>query len=529
MVGVAGKSHACKTCKRRRVKCDLQQPTCFRCEKANTTCDGYGREPIFVNRTLSHPFVKVASVISEAKHAESKTSHLPLYEEDMRSMISQATNPSPYIPIDFRRKAVELLRKIYLPKKLVAEGYRERHWHAVGGVYAWLACLRTLTEKSKALDLALLAFCIVQTHVTKTSSVNIEDGLQFYSEAICHYRCELQDDRKRSRNESFATIIVLITCELFTFQVDQSWRVHAFGISEILRLRNRSELPSETWNILCSRMRIVCILDGLTKQQPLFLSSGEWLEISSSVYFSPIDRLLDIVINIPASLARSNALMDTAHPEQHDYELASILTDFMCVSKQMHIWQHRTKAEGPLIPYWAVFSQIHNPADDEYASKLFPFALEFDSLDSAITFSFKWSVHLQILTKIICIHRWLDNNRLLLPRVHGIFGSNEKQKVHSLHASASNYGNPSTISISFIKAEADKLSRLLCQCIGYCYRTEMGTLGPQYCRYLLWATRQFFGLNADYKRELEWSLQIKNITGPGLHAKLDLMELEDNL
>jgi hypothetical protein len=154
--------------------------------------------------------VTAASVISEAKREDSKRSLLPIYEEDMRSLISQATNPSSYLPVEFRRKAVEILKKTYLPQPLP-----ERDWHAIAGIYDWLGSLDALTEKSQALDLSIVAFCIVQTHITKTSSVSLEEGLQFYSEALRHHRTDLQDEQKRSRDESFATIIVLTTCEVF--------------------------------------------------------------------------------------------------------------------------------------------------------------------------------------------------------------------------------------------------------------------------------------------------------------------------
>ncbi|KAL7928425.1 hypothetical protein V8C35DRAFT_318252 [Trichoderma chlorosporum] len=36
----------CKTCKIRRVKCDLSQPSCLRCESTGRTCDGYPEMPL---------------------------------------------------------------------------------------------------------------------------------------------------------------------------------------------------------------------------------------------------------------------------------------------------------------------------------------------------------------------------------------------------------------------------------------------------------------------------------------------------
>jgi hypothetical protein len=152
--------------------------------------------------------VTAASVISEAKREDSKKSVLPIYEEDLRSLISQATNPPSYLPEEFRRNAVELLKKVYLPRPLP-----EKYWHSP--ICAWLGSLSTLTEESQALDLSILAFCVVQTQLTNTTSFSLEEGLQFYSEALRHHRTDLQDEQKRSRDETFATIVVLTTCEVF--------------------------------------------------------------------------------------------------------------------------------------------------------------------------------------------------------------------------------------------------------------------------------------------------------------------------
>jgi hypothetical protein len=220
--------------------------------------------------------------------------------------------------------------------------------------------------------------------------------------------------------------------------------------------------------------------------------------------------------------------VDDPHPEQRDGEMASIVKELIGVVNQMHIWQHHTKVASSRIPYWAVLSQIHNPADDEYPTKLFPFALEFDSLATAIMFSLTWSIHLQIFNKIIHIHRWFLSHAAYLPCMHATVGHDVQQDLQPTSTGESYYMDPKKISISFIKAEADKLSRLLCQCIGYCYRTDMGTLGLQSCRYPQWVMREFFRQSAGYERELAWALQTKYVTGPGLHDKLDLMEFEDN-
>ena len=47
----------CRTCRRRRVKCDERHPTCGRCEKGSLECEGYAWEHRFVDevaRTARH-------------------------------------------------------------------------------------------------------------------------------------------------------------------------------------------------------------------------------------------------------------------------------------------------------------------------------------------------------------------------------------------------------------------------------------------------------------------------------------------
>lgn len=261
MVGVAGKSQACNSCRRRRVKvsavkqtkagfdlttdtkCDLRRPTCFRCEKANTSCAGYERDSVFINRTPTEASLTATSVISEARREDSKQSLLPKYEKVMRSLISQATQPVPYPPAEFRRNAVKVLEKIYLPKSAV------KCLPPLGSTYDWVWSLDNLTEKSQALDLSILALCIFQTALTKTSSVTVEEGLQVYSEALRHHRIDLQDEQKRYRDESFATIIVLTTCEVFMrpisftcFQTNRGYRV-AFCLADRPALEGSCSRP----------------------------------------------------------------------------------------------------------------------------------------------------------------------------------------------------------------------------------------------------------------------------------------------
>lgn len=100
MVGVAGKSNGCTTCRRRKIrvsvnhhflnnlalmrrKCDLGEPFCKRCSQSGRVCEGYQRYPVFINRTTKgaekRHGLEEAKVVPISKDTRSKP-HLTVPE-----------------------------------------------------------------------------------------------------------------------------------------------------------------------------------------------------------------------------------------------------------------------------------------------------------------------------------------------------------------------------------------------------------------------------------------------------------------
>ncbi|CAG9956964.1 unnamed protein product [Clonostachys rosea f. rosea IK726] len=66
MVGVPGRSKACTTCRRRKVKCDEAKPTCQRCAKGGFECLGYTQRKLWIH-TSTAPFRGEDSSESDAR------------------------------------------------------------------------------------------------------------------------------------------------------------------------------------------------------------------------------------------------------------------------------------------------------------------------------------------------------------------------------------------------------------------------------------------------------------------------------
>lgn len=49
MVGVAGRSKGCPECRKRKIRCGLERPSCGQCQKTKRECSGYAKPTVFLN------------------------------------------------------------------------------------------------------------------------------------------------------------------------------------------------------------------------------------------------------------------------------------------------------------------------------------------------------------------------------------------------------------------------------------------------------------------------------------------------
>jgi hypothetical protein len=220
------------------------------------------------------------------------------------------------------------------------------------------------------------------------------------------------------------------------------------------------------------------------------------------------DEFFDIIAEVPVLLEESDLLISNTNNTNTHWR-AAVLRGFFSVIDKIYAWQNLSCPSFHAVP-----SRLHNPADDPFPDKAFPFSLEFDSLETAAQFCLSWAVTLQILGKVAELYQHF-------------WGENEPER--SLTELVSNNGiNCPKLkydSLSSIQTEAYKISRNLCQSIPFCHRVEMGMYGPQSTCYVQWTLRKFFEQHG-YERELQWVLNIKNMRGPGHRCGIQLMTFD---
>lgn len=273
-------------------------------------------------------------------------------------------------------------------------------------------------------------------------------------------------------------------------------------------------------------MLIPQVLEGLTKRQALSLTTIEWREIALPEHPSGFEELIDILVDVPVLFEESDMILHGVNDQLGEIWAKPVLRGCMSVVRKIYALMSRVRAETPgSAPYWAVPSVLHNPADDEAGYKLFPFSLEFDSLHSGILFVLSWSTLVTILSNIMDVYDEVKSDVNDLAPLEKLVESRDSSPSDAEKTVSLRSDWPSKPAIA---AEIAKLARLICQCIEFFFRDDMGIIGPQSTTYSQWAIRSYFRSHPGYERELAWCLNIKNMRGPRHRCGLQLMSFQDD-
>jgi len=225
--------------------------------------------------------------------------------------------------------------------------------------------------------------------------------------------------------------------------------------------------------------------------------------MADELNLDPLDQLMDIVCELPQRF--DSVLQHCTEGQSEGFELNKAITAIWSVMRSIYVWQARLYAASPTPLYRAVPSALDNPSDSNHGTKLFPFALEFCSMQIATQIVASWAFQLHI-------HAILQ--RLAEERSEA--GTVPSQFVDLYNS----FGN--------IQNEADKLARYLCQSVEYCHRIEMGTFGPQAMVYPQWIMRQYFARRG-FEREMQWCNNIRNMSGIGTRCGIKLMAFQGSI
>jgi hypothetical protein len=225
--------------------------------------------------------------------------------------------------------------------------------------------------------------------------------------------------------------------------------------------------------------------------------------MSGKSNLDPLDQFMDIACELPQTLDSATRVI--LAQQSNDSEVHIAVTALWTILQGLYTWQAGQYSASPTPLYTAVPSRLDNPSDANYDTKLFPFVLEFNSLQTATHHVLSWALQLHIC--------------FILQRIAEARG--EAIPVPSEFVDLTN-------SFDSMEDKAANLARCICQSVEYCYRIEMGTFGPQTMVYPQWITRQFFA-QCGANRELQWCNDVGNMSGTGTRCGIRLMTFQSSI
>lgn len=189
MVGVAGKSKGCTTCRRRKVRCGQEQPHCANCIRTGRACEGYSRFPVFINRTAQgfqkrKPLEEAKPIISASNAVVSSNS----------SSIGLSSCPS--VGTAWSANFISWFWENYSPVDRLSSTI------VTGPI--WLYHAMNISGPSEALSQSLLALSIVRRGRTNSDDTLVNEGRHIYGRALRLLQKDLNDRQRVSHEETYA-------------------------------------------------------------------------------------------------------------------------------------------------------------------------------------------------------------------------------------------------------------------------------------------------------------------------------------
>ncbi|KFY84556.1 hypothetical protein V500_09201 [Pseudogymnoascus sp. VKM F-4518 (FW-2643)] len=322
-----GKSGGCRTCRRRKVKCDERRPTCDRCQQSKRDCDGYIIEHRFVDenaRTERHAQKKLLLKAAEPKSQSRQDLVISFRSESSpgSNLGLQAFEDKIYVSF--------LLSNLFLgiPATTPWPGLNTDN-NAASSV---IPCVR-----------ALATMYFGRVHHQNYITVR---GQELYSKAL-----------------------------LVAFNSMSGWLKHAGGVGRLIELRGPWRHQSPMGRSILEANRVLIIIDCLIKRKRCFLSSNDWKTIpwaQEPESKTSISCLHDIMSDVPGLIENADTIQcsDMA-PE------ASLSRHNLVLQKLTSLWT--------ILYGWRVSWQLQNPASSWDVPSTtdqspFPVALHFSSL-----------------------------------------------------------------------------------------------------------------------------------------------------
>ncbi|EWC47275.1 hypothetical protein DRE_03394 [Drechslerella stenobrocha 248] len=341
MVGVAGRSKGCKTCRERKIKCDEGRPGCTRCLKIGRECPGYARPLHFVYSTQQKisPIsweeaptttiesdqlqVVVANTVSRKPKAGSKARQKEAARSNSTSTISDAlvapnvTQRTPLnVCIPFNRS--EAYVNVYVQDFIHVSAPRRTFSkdamvpYRFGHIYPLEFRTGDTPETRKELEDAYSA-CAATYFALKEKDVSSKiHGHILYLKLLRQLKGHVKNGLANSDPAVFLYICMMAShYEVLTSWSTMTWLYHLTALGRLISSLGPHSFHDPLAAAILEIVRPYIVLVGIMERKRSFLEQEVWISVPAQSYpggKSPWNQLTDLSTSFPRLFEEGYAL-----------------------------------------------------------------------------------------------------------------------------------------------------------------------------------------------------------------------------
>ncbi|KAE8371315.1 hypothetical protein BDV26DRAFT_286888 [Aspergillus bertholletiae] len=418
MVGVAGKSKGCNTCRKRKIACDQQRPACAQCARSNRVCGGYLRERVFVMvqpaAEKKHIFLK-PQPLELSSHSKLSENGIKVWQRSSGS--TQVRSKQPFYSFTERGMAYGAMQNRHTRYNLV-QAFLSNCFPAQqprSTARSWIVLLAELPTGGNALELSSAAVAASVMGRMCQNPTLIRESLKLYTKGLQQLQRALWDPGLMREDGTLAACMALSLYEALECPSagSEAYFSHCQGILALVEARGVDAHSSGAGHQLFLGVRIPGILYGLERQTPNFIFDPVWIEQPWAATPKPFfHRVTDCLAKAPGILQRVRSLPHLS-PDQQCHLIHELIHECWQIDEILdRIYDDMQVATShPL--YWLVPSEGNSfPA----WGNLFPVVFSFTDLETATTLMLLWAVRVMLWSGLCNLYRIIAPG-MLMPQI----------------------------------------------------------------------------------------------------------------
>ncbi|KEF51725.1 uncharacterized protein A1O9_12360 [Exophiala aquamarina CBS 119918] len=420
MVGVAGKSKACKTCKKRKVRCEGEKPTCDRCRKGGRICEGYEPERQFQFKHLSALDHDALLARSQPLTSLTELSYVRVLHGnpaiDEQGHVTNDTVKTKEHSCEHLRRSVSQTSELflnYLYNYLLKEAREDDNYQTP---VSCLQAIGPLRRRNSSLDLAMSALSMVRLGRNCGNEQLHSEGVANYGRVLKDLQNILSSDSRALDEQTLASCMILSLFEATEVSGGNVywWASHVEGVSRLLQLRGSKLHIDEPSHRLFLGFRPTAIIYALALRKPTYLGETDWLTTPwTTKSKSDFHYMLDIIAQIPILVNQTERVHEVSQSNISVAKRMELLEEAWDLHRQLEVWYQelRKKVFEPLYSERPSSLSWLSPLPPDLGT-VFP-TLHFQTFEIARLHLLYWTALLLLYDNILkTIYPPLDPNDL---------------------------------------------------------------------------------------------------------------------